>query len=302
MPTSFSTTVVRRLAWATLVANALIILTGGLVRLTGSGLGCPTWPRCTDDSFVPHRELGIHGVIEFGNRMLTYVLIAVVVAAVVVVWRWAGTSRTLRRHAVLIAVGVPFQGVIGGITVLTNLNPWVVSLHLLLSMALVSASAALVLRVDPPAGLTVPPVLVRRLATACYLTTWFVVYLGTVVTGSGPHAGDVDAPRNGLSPELMSKIHAGSVYVLVGLTIALVLTSRTVGRHRPALALLGVELAQGVVGYVQYFTGLPVAVVALHLLGAATLVAVATWVLRDAAGSAAADSERTVRRNEPAPA
>src|SRR4029450_2064812 len=138
---------VERWAWAAVVANIVIVLTGGLVRLTGSGLGCPTWPRCTDDSFVPHRALGTHGVIEFGNRMLTYVLIAVVVATFVAVWRWAGSTTELRRLALLIALGVPFQGVIGGITVLTDLNPWIVSLHLLLSMLLVAASILLVVRV-----------------------------------------------------------------------------------------------------------------------------------------------------------
>ncbi len=138
---------VERWAWAAVVANIVIVLTGGLVRLTGSGLGCPTWPQCTDSSFVPHRALGVHGVIEFGNRMLTYVLIAVVIATFVAVWRWAGTTRELRRLAALIALGVPFQGVIGGITVLTDLNPWVVSLHMILSMLLVAASMLLVVRV-----------------------------------------------------------------------------------------------------------------------------------------------------------
>jgi cytochrome c oxidase assembly protein subunit 15 len=112
-PTSTS---VERWAWAAVVANTVIILTGGLVRLTGSGLGCPTWPRCTDESFVPHRELGLHGAIEFGNRLLTYVLIVVVLATFVAVWRWSGTNGSLRRHAAIIVLGVPLQGVIGGIT------------------------------------------------------------------------------------------------------------------------------------------------------------------------------------------
>ena len=108
---------VERWAWASVVANTLIVLTGGLVRLTGSGLGCPTWPRCTAESFVPHRELGMHGVIEFGNRMFTYVLVAVAVGTLIAVWRWSGTSTTARRIAVVLALGIPFQGVIGGITV-----------------------------------------------------------------------------------------------------------------------------------------------------------------------------------------
>lgn len=265
-------------AWAAVVANTVIILTGGLVRLTGSGLGCPTWPKCTDESFTPHRELGLHGVIEFGNRMLTYVLIAVVVATFVAVWRWSGTNRELRRLALLIALGVPFQGVIGGITVLTDLNPWVVSLHLILSMLLVSASILLVVRVRgrSPAD---APALARRLVLATYVVLWVVVYLGTIVTGSGPHAGDEEAPRNGLDPQAMSHVHAVSVYVLVALTVACCIALRRTPAARVAIVLLALELAQGTIGFVQYFTDLPIALVAAHLVGAAALVAGGTRLL-----------------------
>lgn len=267
-------TAVERWAWAAVVANTVIVLTGGLVRLTGSGLGCPTWPKCTDESFVPHRELGLHGVIEFGNRMLTYVLIAVVVATFVAVWRWSGTSRELRRLTALIALGVPFQGVIGGITVLTDLNPWIVSLHLILSMLLIAASMLLVVRVRGEEGRPSRSPLVL----ATYLSAWVTVYLGTVVTGSGPHAGDDEAPRNMLDPQVMSHVHAVSVYVLVALTLLLIW--RSTGRVRSAaVVLLVVELAQGVIGFVQYFTDLPIALVATHLVGAAVLVAVATRLL-----------------------
>ncbi len=258
---------------ATLVANTLIILTGGLVRLTASGLGCPTWPKCTDQSFVPHRELGIHGVIEFGNRMLTYVLIAVVIAMVVAVWRWTGSSRSLRQLAVVLAAGVPFQGVIGGITVLTDLNPWIVALHMMLSMALVALSVLLILRVrgdHPAAG--------SPIVQITYASTWVTVYLGTVVTGAGPHAGDLDSPRNGLDPQLMSHVHAASVYLLVALTALCIWRSAGVVRTA-AVVLLVVELAQGLIGFVQYFTDLPIALVAVHILGAAILVAAATRLL-----------------------
>ena len=280
-----SSATVERWAWATLVANAVIILTGGLVRLTGSGLGCPTWPKCTSESFVPHSELGVHGVIEFSNRLLTYVLIAVVVAAFVAVWRWAASTRSLRRHAGLIAAGVPLQGVIGGISVLTQLNPWVVALHLVLSMALVAASMWLVLRVraavDARSAVSPPEAtpLVRRLVVATYAVGWVVVWLGTVVTGSGPHAGDVNAPRNDLSPQTMSHVHAASVYVLLALTAVLCVVVRSGVVARTARVLLTVELAQGIIGFVQYYQGLPIAVVALHLIGAAILVAAATAVL-----------------------
>jgi cytochrome c oxidase assembly protein subunit 15 len=134
-------------AWASLLANTIIIVTGGLVRLTASGLGCPTWPRCTDASFVPHAALGWHGAIEFGNRMLTYVLIVVAIGTFIAIWRWEHTSMFARRLAFAMGIGIPFQGVVGGITVLTDLNPWVVSLHMVLSMALVVAATVLLTHV-----------------------------------------------------------------------------------------------------------------------------------------------------------
>jgi cytochrome c oxidase assembly protein subunit 15 len=261
-----------RWAWASAVANTVIVLTGGLVRLTASGLGCPAWPRCTDESFVPHRELGVHGVIEFGNRMLTYVLIAVAIGTLIAVWRWAGSTPRLRRLAVVLALGIPLQGVIGGVTVRTNLNPWIVSLHLLLSMGLIAGSMLLVVRVSERHGTPLPAhaVLLSRVAFAWLIV---VVYLGTMVTGSGPHAGDLDSPRNGLNPHVMSHVHAVGVYVLVALTLAMLLALRGTPAMRFALLLLGVELLQGTIGFVQYFTDLPIALVAAHLVGAAILVA-----------------------------
>ncbi|WP_404348011.1 COX15/CtaA family protein [Phycicoccus jejuensis] len=273
-----STRTVRRWAWASLVANTVIIVTGALVRLTGSGLGCPTWPRCTDESFVPHRELGAHGVIEFGNRLLTYVLIAVAVLTFVAVWRWSRTSRSLRVHAFLLAFGIPFQGVVGGITVLTQLNPWVVAIHLLLSLVLVAGSVWLLLRVTDRLGTPAAPGL-RRATLLMQALVWVVVYLGTVVTGSGPHAGDADAPRNGLDPQVWSHVHAVGVYALVAVTVVLWWGSRGTALRGPVTTLLVVELAQGAIGFAQYWTGLPIPLVALHLLGAAVLVAAATRVL-----------------------
>ncbi|WP_246161751.1 COX15/CtaA family protein [Aeromicrobium ginsengisoli] len=269
---------VEKWAWAAVVANTVIVLTGGLVRLTGSGLGCPTWPRCTDNSFVPHRELGSHGVIEFGNRMLTYVLVAVVVGTFIAVRRWSGSTREQRRLALVIALGVPFQAVIGGISVLTDLNPWVVSLHLILSMLLVATSILLVFRVRGVASGGLVRAATGRVISM-YVVLWVVVYLGTVVTGSGPHAGDAKAPRNGLDPHVMSHVHAASVYVLVVLTALLCFELRKFPEGRLALLLLGVELAQGTIGFVQYFTDLPIALVAAHLVGGAVLIATGTFVL-----------------------
>ncbi|MDX6359253.1 MAG: heme a synthase [Nocardioidaceae bacterium] len=267
----------RRLAWATLLANAALIVTGGAVRLTGSGLGCPTWPRCDDDSFTPHGANGIHQQIEFGNRTLTFILVAVAVATYVAA-RETG-RRDLTRMSLLLAVAIPAQAVLGGITVLTDLNPWVVSLHLVISLAIVSASVLFLHRLDHPAVAratgTVP-----ALAWTTYAVTWLVLYAGTVVTGSGPHAGDAKAPRNGLDPLQVSQFHADLVFLLIGLSAGLWFALRAGDADpRPATALLAVEALQAVVGFVQYFAGLPVLVVMLHMLGAALVVATATCLL-----------------------
>ena len=273
----------RPAAVASLVVNILIVVTGGVVRLTGSGLGCPTWPRCTDESFVPHRALGVHSAIEFGNRMLTFVVAAVAIATFVVAWRY-GRSAVLRL-ACLLALGVPAQAVIGGVTVLTDLNPWVVSFHLLVSLAMVGLAVTLIRRLDEgegPARLLVPPG-VAWVVRAVFAVGWAVLYVGTVVTGSGPHAGDAQAPRNGLDPRALSQLHTDVVFLLVGLTLAAFLVMRSADvapRARRAVGLLlGVELAQGLVGFVQYFNDLPVVLVAVHLLGAALVSAALSWLL-----------------------
>lgn len=273
----------RLAAWASLVANIGIVVTGGVVRLTGSGLGCPTWPRCTEERFTPHGELTYHSAIEFGNRTLTFVLVAVAIATFVAAWR-VGRRGPLRL-ATLLAVGVPAQALLGGVTVLLDLNPWVVAGHLLLSMAMISVAVLLLRRVydeDAPRALAVP-IPLGRLALLTYAAGWAVLYAGTVVTGSGPHAGDADSPRNGLDPRGMSQLHADLVFLFVGLTIGLLLALHATGaRHearRAAAVLLGVELAQGLIGFVQYFTGLPWVVVAFHLLGSALVAAAMTWAL-----------------------
>ncbi len=275
----------RRLAVASLVSNIVIVVTGGAVRLTASGLGCPTWPRCTDTSFVVHDAMGAHGFIEFGNRMLTFVLAAVAIATWVAAMRYRPRRRSLRRLATVLALGVPAQAVLGGFTVLTDLNPYVVSLHLLLSLGMIAAAVVLVRRVDeddrpPQPTMPVPAV---RLAQATYAAVWVVLYVGTVVTGSGPHAGDADAPRNGLRPAAISQVHADLVFLLVGLTVGTLvafLVTRAPDRAVRAVTwLLGIELAQGLIGFVQYFTDLPIVLVAAHVLGAALVVAAATWMM-----------------------
>jgi cytochrome c oxidase assembly protein subunit 15 len=268
----------RRFGWATLVANIGIVLTGGAVRLTGSGLGCPTWPRCTGGSFTPHGALDYHQAIEFGNRTLTFVLTAIAVGTLVTAWQ--SGRRDLRRLAVVLALGIPAQALIGGVTVLTDLNPWVVSFHLLVSLAIVSLAVLYLHRIDVPfasaaARLSRPHVV---LAWSSFVAAWVVLYLGTVVTGSGPHAGDAKAPRNGLDPLQLSQLHADVVFLLIGLTVALVV----VHPSRVTSTLLAVELAQGLIGFVQYFTGLPVVLVGFHLLGASLVAGAVTWVVIEA--------------------
>ncbi|MBJ7356899.1 COX15/CtaA family protein [Nocardioides sp.] len=270
----------RPLAWATLVANIGIVLTGGAVRLTGSGLGCPTWPRCTEDSYTPHGELDYHSAIEFGNRTLTFVLVAVAVATLVA--GLASARRDVRWMVVVLFLGIPAQAVIGGITVRTDLNPWVVAFHLLVSLAIIGLAVRLLLSLDGP--LPDPDRgWVTRLAWATFAAGWAVLYLGTVVTGSGPHAGDEDAVRNGLDPRSTSQLHTDLVFLFVGLTAGLLFALlATGGRSRATRAvevLLGVEVAQGAIGFVQYATDLPVVLVGLHLLGAALISAVMTWAL-----------------------
>ena len=293
-----SSAVVSRLALANAVANGAIVVTGGAVRLTGSGLGCPTWPRCTSESFVATPELAGHGVIEFGNRLLTFVLAAVAIATVVAVWR--SGRRDLRPLAVLTFLGIPAQALLGGVTVLTGLDPWTVAAHFLLSIVLIALATVLWLRSREP-GVGRP--LLRRplalLVAGTAAVTGGVLVLGTLVTGSGPHSGDVDAndvptgDRMGFDVELISQLHADAVFLLVGLTVALLVAlyaTDAPGRvKRAARDLLVVQLAQGVVGYVQYFTDLPIALVLLHMLGAVLVTAFTArlvWSVRGPASEA----------------
>jgi heme a synthase len=270
---------VRPLGWATLVANCGLVVTGGAVRLTDSGLGCPTWPRCTEESFTPHGALGLHEAIEFGNRMLTFVLTAIAIATFAAAW--ASGRRDLRVLALVLGLGIPAQAIVGGITVLTDLNPWVVSFHLLCSLAIIGLAVLFLRRIDQPA----PPSATGPVVTLAWVTfgaAWVVLYIGTVVTGSGPHAGDADSPRNGLDPLQVSQLHADAVFLFVGLTIGLllaVLAAGTPEAKRAVVVLLVIEVAQGTIGFVQYFTDLPELLVGFHMLGAALISAAVTWAL-----------------------
>ena len=259
--------VLRELALASVAANVVIVVTGGAVRLTGSGLGCPTWPQCTGSSLTPTKANSIHGVIEFTNRQLTFVLGAIAVATLLAAYR----QRRELPLAALAFAGIPAQAVLGGITVLTDLNPWTVAAHFLLSMSIIAVTTLLWWRLRIPRGAGfAPAVLLARLIV---VTAAAVLALGTIVTGSGPHAGDKGAThRIALDPGGVAQLHADAVMVLVALTVGLVILLRTTGAseamRRAAWWLFGVELGQGLIGYVQYFTHLPSGLVAVHMLGA----------------------------------
>lgn len=266
---------VRRLALASVVANAAIVVTGGAVRLTSSGLGCPTWPRCTSSTYTPTAEYAAHGVIEFTNRMLTFVLTAVVVATLVAVVRQRPRRSSLVRLAALLVLGIPAQAVLGGITVLTGLNPWTVMAHFLLSMVLVAVAVLLVVRTSEGDGAATPlvPEVLRRLAYAVVAVVAITLAIGTVVTGSGPHSGDPKAGRTGFDPASVSQLHADLVMLLIGLSIALWVALKAVGGpSRPAGVLVLVEAGQALIGWTQYFTHLPVVLVGAHLAGACTVL------------------------------
>jgi cytochrome c oxidase assembly protein subunit 15 len=274
-----------RVLLANLVVEVLIVVTGGLVRLTGSGLGCPTWPECVPGSFTPvaHQAEGYHRYIEYGNRTLTSVVSIAALLAVVAVWRWAGRRRDLLVPALVVLGGVAVQAVLGGVTVLTGLSPVTVAAHFLVSMVLVAAAAFLYFRAQEPAGHRAPVVhpLAERLGWAASAVGAVVLALGTVVTGSGPHSGDADEPaRFGFDPRTVSWLHADAVMLFVGLVLAVWVATRLTGTGpAPARAwgaVAAVTVAQGVVGYTQYFTGLPWPVVVLHMLLATLLVVALT--------------------------
>ena len=274
----------KRFAWATLVVQILLVGTGGLVRLTDSGLGCPTWPRCTADSLVTTPAMGIHGIIEFGNRMLTFVLILIAILTFLSVVRTRWTGRGLFSIALAIGLGIPAQGVIGGISVLTQLNPYVVGLHFVVSAVLVVLSALLVWRTyfDRADRGPLLPRWYEGLAVAAAVLTAFAVVLGILTTGSGPHAGDANAPRNGLDSEILQHFHSYPAYALFAVTILLIVFARRLragGVLRYSVLLLAVETAQIVVGVTQARLGLPQFLVGLHMILAVTLIAAMTAVV-----------------------
>jgi cytochrome c oxidase assembly protein subunit 15 len=261
-----------------LFLQAALVVTGGAVRLTGSGLGCPTWPECTPGSYtpVPHQaEEALHVWIEFANRLLTFVL---VIAAVVVLAAVLRTGRKdLRGLALGQFLGIFGQGVLGGITVLTDLHPLPVAGHLILSIILIAGATSLRARRFAPKVAETPASLTKKIASVHVITSFVVIVLGTLVTGSGPHAGDEKAQRFGFDIQTVAWIHADVVIFLLGTTFAFfVATGTSVATKRRLKIFTVIALAQGAIGYIQYFTGIPEVLVAAHLLGA-TLVWIAAW-------------------------
>jgi cytochrome c oxidase assembly protein subunit 15 len=272
----------RFLYGALLTLQAGLVLTGGAVRITGSGLGCPTWPECTPGSYtpVPHQAEGqLHAWIEFGNRLLTFALVAVALAVLInVLYR---QRRDLRSLALGQVLGILGQGILGGITVLTDLHPLPVAGHLLLSIILIAGAASLYSRREYSARpRTDLDKLTTRVSVLHIGLTFVVIILGTIVTGSGPHAGDEKAQRFGFDIRTVSWLHADAVIALLGLTAAYYILVRNDPKLlRRVQVFLVVALAQGAIGYIQYFTGIPEILVAAHLLGA-TLVWITAWRIR----------------------
>ena len=282
-------------AWErkTLVANLMaqtgIVLTGAIVRLTSSGLGCPTWPECVEGSIAPTsaQTESWHKYVEFGNRLLTFVLLIVslltIVAIVKLNKRRSQAGLVKRRSLTALALGtlagIFAQAILGGITVLTGLHPLTVAAHFMLSIGLITVAQHLLTKASEPEDLPVATQVVSPIHVAMKMHVWLallVVFIGTLVTGSGPHAGDsAEIVRLGFDPRVISWIHADIVLLFVGLTIGLViaLTATSAPRHitRQAWIVLVICIIQGFVGYTQYFTGLPWVLVAIHVLGACLL-------------------------------
>ena len=261
-----------------LFAQAAIVVTGGAVRLTGSGLGCPTWPECTPGSYTPKPyqvEEQVKVWIEFGNRLLTFVL---VLAAITVVLSVLGAGRKdLRGLALGQILGIVGQGVLGGITVLTGLHPATVAAHFLLSIVLIAGAASLRAQRNSPSVKIQSDPLVKKIATAHIITTFIVLVLGTIVTGSGPHAGDATAPRFSFDLRTVAWLHADVVIALLGITFAFfVVQGTSVDTKKRLKIFLAIALGQGLIGYVQWFTDLPEILVGFHLAGS-TLVWIASW-------------------------
>ncbi|MFT4135243.1 COX15/CtaA family protein [Microbacterium sp.] len=270
----------RVFAWLSFLAEVTIIATGGAVRLTGSGLGCPTWPTCTPESLVPTEDLGWHSAVEFGNRMMSGVVGILALMVLLLVVRRRRDRRDLFALAAIVLGGVVAQAIVGGITVWTGLNPFIVGFHYVSSLVLVCVCTAFLVRLDAPVGprtLAVP----RGYAIATHVTSLVLtvtIAFGVLTTGAGPHSGDADAGRNGFDASLWQHVHAWPGYALLALTLVLVVIARA--RRLPVqrwiTVLLLLQFAQIAVGLYQARNGLPELAVGVHMVLAALTAAAMT--------------------------
>ncbi len=276
----FSSARIPLYVWASLVSQILIVVTGGVVRLTGSGLGCPTWPKCTEDSLVTVPEMGLHGIIEFANRLLTFVLALVAVLTFLSI---LGLGRELRKGlftpALILGLGIPAQAVLGGFTVLTQLNPWFVGAHFVLSGYMIAVATVLVFRALPPVHVAASQTLWRT-ATPIAAVGAITILVGVLVTGAGPHSGDAESIRNGLDLEIWQHVHSYPAYLMLALILVqfAILAKRGIPsyQNRVNLLLLVVTIAQAIIGVVQARLGVPALLVGMHMLGAAVLCSLLT--------------------------
>ena len=274
---------IRVFAWISFAVQTIIIATGGAVRLTGSGLGCPTWPTCTPDSLVPTEELSYHSLIEFGNRMMTGVVGIVALVLVVLVWRIRRERRDLFALAFIVGAGVVAQAIVGGITVWTGLNPFIVGFHYVSSLLLVCVCAAFIVRMDATPGPREPavPGWYAGLTHATTGVLALTIVFGILTTGAGPHSGDAAAGRNGFEAELLEHVHAWPGYALLALTVALLIGAwrLRLPTLRWTVVLLAAELVQIAVGLYQARNGLPPLAVGVHMVLAALTAATMTVVV-----------------------
>lgn len=278
----FSEKWLRVSVWASLVSQILIVVTGGGVRLTGSGLGCDTWPKCMDDSWVSVPEMGIHGIIEFGNRLLTFLLLIVALFTLAAVF-FRGKGRRIRITAVALVIGIFVQAVIGGVSVLMKLNPWIVGLHFVVSAVMIAIASFQLWRTYSP-RISTPSRYERSLSSLLLGFGSVSVLVGVIVTGSGPHAGDANTPRNGLDAELWQHLHSYPAYVTLsfGAVALFLVRRRDVDGYLSRLTFwtFMVLVAQAVTGLAQVRLGLPVEIVIVHLTLASILVSLLTlqWI------------------------
>jgi cytochrome c oxidase assembly protein subunit 15 len=267
----------RRISLANLIAQSGIIVTGAIVRLTGSGLGCPTWPDCTPGSLIPvaGQVEGFHKYIEFGNRTLTFLVLAISIA--LFVFSLINEKRNIILWSFLPLIGTLLQAVLGGITVLTGLNPFTVMAHFLLSIILVGISVKIYKYFHHQRISKSLPKIVDNYIKIVTLVGFAVITLGTVTTGSGPHSGDEIAARFNLDLRVIAWLHADTVLLFVGLIIGLLvitkLNSESNHLYKTTRTLFIICLLQGFIGYVQWFNDLPWVLVSLHVIGA-----VITWI------------------------